>query len=167
MKKPKRKFPTHIGLTFSRLIIVSLHNVKVTNGIVSDRYYLCKCSWQAMRRRCLNPQPQDAKIYGGIKIDSRWEKFESFLSDMGKAPTPAHSLDRLNVHKGYGPDNCRWATSLEQQTNKKNTLYVTVGAEKIPLRIACEHAGLGYQRMYYWVRRRGLSWASALERIKV
>lgn len=55
---------------------------------------------------------------------SRWLKFENFIKDMGRRPTPKHSVDRIDNDKGYGPYNCRWATQQQQADNrKKNPSY--------------------------------------------
>lgn len=52
-------------------------------------------------------------------VCARWKSFESFLQDMGECPE-GMSLDREDVNKSYAPDNCRWATALEQNRNKRN-----------------------------------------------
>jgi hypothetical protein len=51
--------------------------------------------------------------------------FENFLSDMGERPSPKHTLDRIDGAKGYAPDNCRWATPVQQQRNLKNNVLLT------------------------------------------
>lgn len=84
-------------------------------------------AWAHMRQRCTNPNSKDFKNYGGrgIGICARWESFESFLSDMGSRPTPQHTVDRINNENNYGPDNCRWATRAEQNSNTRQNRWLT------------------------------------------
>jgi len=75
-----------------------------------------------MRRRCNYPQDRGYKNYGGrgIKVCERWDtSFAAFLEDMGKAPSPKHSIDRVNNNGNYEPGNCRWATMKEQMQNRR------------------------------------------------
>lgn len=84
-------------------------------------------SWQDMRARCHRKNHRDYHNYGGrgISIDPRWDTFEQFLADMGPKPTPSHTLERNDVNKGYGPDNCRWATKQEQSKNTRRNRQLT------------------------------------------
>ena len=74
-----------------------------------------------MLQRCLNKKNARYKDYGGrgIIVTKRWMKFENFLADMRRRPSPAHSIDRKNNDKGYYKRNCRWATRFQQQLNTR------------------------------------------------
>lgn len=81
--------------------------------------------WRGLRQRCCNPKTRAFKRYGGrgIIVCERWlHSYENFLADMGRKPTPAHSIDRINGDGNYEPGNCRWATQSEQMRNVRRPL---------------------------------------------
>jgi hypothetical protein len=94
-----------------------------SNGAESPEYR----TWAAMKSRCQNPNHSLFADYGGrgIRVCERWQKFEDFLADMGRRPAGMHgkralySLDRINNDGHYEPGNCRWATSVEQNNNRR------------------------------------------------
>lgn len=74
-----------------------------------------------MIQRCENPNNTFWHRYGGrgIRVCERWRNcYEAFLSDMGRKPSPRHSIDRINNDGNYERGNCRWATASEQGRNK-------------------------------------------------
>lgn len=80
-------------------------------------------AWQSMRKRCQNPNDHSYPDYGGrgISVCTEWDQsFERFLADMGPRPSTDHSLDRIEVGGNYEPTNCRWATRIVQQGNRRN-----------------------------------------------
>jgi hypothetical protein len=73
-----------------------------------------------MISRCDKPRN---KNYIGISVCKRWrDDFAAFLEDMGRKPSPLHSIDRINGYGDYEPSNCRWATQSEQHENRRITL---------------------------------------------
>lgn len=91
--------------------------------------------WKHMRNRCNNPKCRDYPRYGGrgIKVDPRWDVYENFREDMGPRPSRKHSIERIDNDRGYGPDNCKWATKLEQSRNRSNVILKPENLEKIRL----------------------------------
>lgn len=91
--------------------------LKLKHGMASTGAHR---SWQAMNRRCNNPNTPDYPYYGGrgISVCERWKDFANFYEDMGARPEGL-TLDRVDPDGDYEPDNCRWATRLEQTRNRK------------------------------------------------
>lgn len=105
-------------------------------------------TWVGMRERCHNPNCKSYKHYGGkgIKICDRWmdhEKgFINFLNDVGERPSKNHSLDRGDNDLGYSPDNCYWATRLEQMNNRSDTVWIEYRGEKRTIRDWSDKLGI-------------------------
>jgi hypothetical protein len=84
-------------------------------------------AWTQMRSRCSDASRVDYKDYGGrgISVCSRWDSYELFLADLGRRPSPLHSLDRKDNDGDYTPSNCWWATRAAQSRNKRNVVRLT------------------------------------------
>jgi hypothetical protein len=122
--------------------------VKLVNGkrVASPEYR----SWQMMKNRCVNPKAHDFVYYGGrgITVCKKWkDSFEAFLEDMGRRPSPLHTLDRKDVNKNYTPSNCRWATRKEQARNRpyaKTKAWIL--AETLGVKVSTAHHMIGQVR---------------------
>jgi hypothetical protein len=86
-------------------------------------------TWLHIRDRCSNPKAAGYELYGGrgIKVcERRQASYLDFLEDMGRKPTPKHSIDRIDNQKGYEPENCRWATTTEQRRNCRTNRFLNI-----------------------------------------
>ena len=111
--------------------------------------------WGAMKRRCNNPKSQSYKDYGGrgIKVCNEWQKFKPFYEwAMENGYTDELTIDRIDVNGNYEPSNCRWATPLEQGSNKRNNRNIT-------------YNGIT-KTLAQWSRETGLSQVVILDRLK-
>jgi hypothetical protein len=110
-----------------------------------------------MRERChIKPHPR----YGGrgIVVCERWrESFENFIADMGFRPSPKHSLERRDNDGPYSPENCKWATPIEQANNKTNTRRVTLNGVTKSLSEWCRALGINRHSAFSRIYSRG--WA--------
>lgn len=115
-------------------------------------------SWECARARCRNPNDPSYAEYGGrgITFSPAWDRFVDFLTDMGHRPQ-GHSLDRIDVERGYEPGNCRWASARQQGRNKRNNIRVTYQGEMMTLMELAERTEVPYQRLNERIVRRGWS----------
>lgn len=87
--------------------------------------------WCGIRKRCNNKRSRIYKYYGGkgVKLCARWNDFANFLADMGPRPSPWHSVERNDSNGDYEPNNCRWATKVEQMRNTSYNRLLTLNGE--------------------------------------
>lgn len=112
--------------------------------------------WHSMLQRCFNPSGSEYHNYGGrgISVCESWRRsFEAFASDMGDGFSERLQLDRINVDGNYEPSNCRWATRLEQQRNKRNNNRVEWRGENLTITEWAERLGIKPNTLIYRLRR--------------
>lgn len=119
-------------------------------------------SWVDMRRRCHSPQRPDYKNYGarGIAVCNRWRfgdgeasGFECFFADMGRRPSPLHTIERKNNDGPYDPENCEWAVQKTQERNKRTNRLVEIDGVSMPVVAAAEKYGVRAGKIYSRLNR--------------
>lgn len=112
-------------------------------------------SWQKAKQRCYNQNHHKFPTYGekGITMCEEWKNnFAQFFKDMGRRPSLAHTLDRIDNTKGYSLDNCRWATAKVQNRNKSNNIVLRAGNTLLVLAQWAELCQISYHTLYARVR---------------
>ena len=143
------------------------HNLgekRKTHGKSNTRLYRI---WRGMIDRCENEKTPSYKDYGsrGIKVCDEWAKsFSSFYEwAINSGYDESLTIERIDVNKGYSPDNCKWITLEEQAINKQNTIWVEYHGEKVQLSVICKKLKVDYGFIYYRIFNMGMSADEALD----
>lgn len=78
------------------------------------------------KTRCNNPNFNGFQHYGGRGIKFCFNSFQDFLAEVGRKPTPQHSIERINNNGNYEKGNIRWATKQEQCRNQRRNHFLTL-----------------------------------------
>lgn len=125
-----------------------------TRGRRPSIYY----RWRSMIARCYAKGEKDYARYGaqGVEVCDRWRwgeggrsGFELWLEDMGPPPFARASIDRIDNTKGYSPDNCRWATQVEQSNNRRSNRFVTARGQTLTIAQWARMVGIGPKTIRY------------------
>ncbi len=116
-----------------------------------------------MIRRCTRPNSRAYANYGGrgIRVCDRWLTFENFIADMVQRPV-GHSLDRIDNDGPYSPENCRWATDIEQHRNRRDNRLETFRGQTKTLAEWAEEFGIRYATLHSRITKQGWSFERAL-----
>ena len=139
----------------------------------SSHYYRgsnpCKCLtkvlnqrlhriWTNMKTRCLNVNYSRYKDYGarGISICKEWMDYKTFEHwALQNGYTDNLTIDRIDVNRGYCPENCRWVNTYIQANNKTNNIKFVIINYQASLRRICEIYGLNYHSEYNYYSTHG------------
>ena len=119
-----------------------------------------------MKDRCYNPNFKDYKNYGGrgITICEEWQTphswkggraFRKWALENGYADNL--TLDRIDVNKGYSPENCRWVSMKVQGNNRRNNTSITYKGQTKTLAQWCDELDLCYNKTYKRIFHRNWS----------
>lgn len=111
--------------------------------------------WSGIKSRCYCQTATGFQNYGGrgISMCQRWrESFPAFLEDVGRRPSPKHSLDRIDNNGDYEPGNCEWVSHKHQANNKRTNVRLRLGDQEKTQKQWEEHLGLGHGTLRHRLR---------------
>lgn len=111
--------------------------------------------WYGMKDRCYSEDHVAYNRYGGrgITICEEWLddyfKFEDWALDNGYSEEL--TIDRIDNDRGYSPNNCRWATQIQQMNNRSNNNLVEINGT--------------IKTISQWARQHNLAWSTIKQRV--
>lgn len=110
-------------------------------------------SWSNMMSRCYRPSTKSYPWYGGkgIKVCERWHTFSNFLADMGERPE-GMTIDREDLDGDYEPGNCKWATRIQQDRHRRDTIMIEHDGKTMCLADWARELGVDDQKLRYQYR---------------
>ena len=109
--------------------------------------------WSCMRDRCNRTTDQDYSNYGGrgITVCDSWNNSYEEFAKWARANGYKEGLtiERVNVDKGYNPDNCIWIANEDQAYNKQNTLWTHDGYSVAHICKVFDLPGTSTRRFYH------------------
>ena len=135
-----------------------------THGKRGTRLYRI---WASIKTRYLNKNNRRYKDYGGrgIKVCDEWSgDFQAFYDwAMAHGYRDDLQIDRIDNDGNYCPENCRWATTVEQANNTRRNHVIEYDGQKKTLAEWSRERGISYNALKQRINKLHLSPAQALE----
>ena len=136
---------------------------KKTHGRSHTRLY---DSWYKLNKRCYDDNNKDYQDYGGrgIRVCDDWRNDINVFWDwsINNGYNDNLTIDRIDVDGNYEPNNCRWATPIQQGRNRRNNRMITIGGQTKCVSEWSEISGVNRKTImsrlrYGWVGERLIS----------
>ena len=123
----------------------------ITHGMSNGRLYTIWCN---MKRRC---KSKAAKNYGGrgITVCAEWAGcFETFRDwALANGYREDLTIERKDPNGDYCPENCTWATMVEQQNNKRDNHMISFRGKTQTLQQWANETGIKAATIRYRLRK--------------
>lgn len=107
--------------------------------------------WRNIKSHCYNPNDRAYARYGakGITMCDEWRTdFMAFHTwSMTHGYEDTLTMDRIDLTKGYGPDNCRWVTRRQQANNTSRNRIYEYDGKRMTVAQWAEHTGIRYHTL--------------------
>lgn len=108
-------------------VLSNFHKRRITHGKSNTRLYRI---WKAMIQRCYKKYCTNYKYYGGrgVRVCNEWLNDNTMFFDwaINNGYKEGLTIDRIDVNGNYGPSNCRWITTKQQNRNKRSNKNITI-----------------------------------------
>ena len=105
--------------------------------------------WCGMKKRCYDPNDKDYKNYGerGVCVCDEWRSNFQAFQDWAYSNGYKENLtiDRIRVNGNYEPCNCRWASTIEQNNNKRTNRLITIANKTMTVAMWARERGINVQ----------------------
>lgn len=113
--------------------------------------------WNQIMLRCYNPNSSHYDRYGGrgISVCEEWHDFWMFVkwSDSVGGKPEKGEIDRIDNDGNYCPENCRWATRTQQNSNKSNNVVIEYNGKAQTLMEWSKETGITWQALNHRYHR--------------
>lgn len=139
------------------------HKTQDTHHLSNTRLYRI---WNALIQRCNNKNHSAYRYYGekGIAVCEAWK--DDFITFYEWAMMNGYSdeltIDRIDIAKGYFPENCRWVSRKVQANNRTFCKMIEYNGKIQTLTQWCEELGLNYKLIHSRLYRLGWSFEKAI-----
>lgn len=122
--------------------------------------------WVGMKRRCYDTQNAAYNEYGGRGITMCDEWKADFLAFREWALKTGYedglSIERIDVNKGYCPENCKWLPISEQANNRRTCLMFEYNGKTQNLTQWCKEFNVNYKLVNDRIKQKGWSFERAM-----
>ncbi len=119
--------------------------------------------WRGIKQRTSKSAGKNAEWYAHVQMCPAWQgSFDQFLRDVGKRPSPQHTIERINGDLGYAPKNCIWALPKVQANNRSTNFMIEHAGVTRTLAQWAEHTGIAAATIRARLIRSGWSVEDAL-----
>lgn len=124
-------------------IVPGVKKANTTHGMRYKRLYR---TWINMKSRCLNNKHKSYSDYGGrgISVCEEWIiSFQAFMEwALSNGYKDTLTIERIDTNGNYVSSNCRWATTKEQGSNKRNIRFLVIKGESRSISEWAELSGI-------------------------
>lgn len=133
---------------------------------LSEIFKHLRRTYHNMMSRCYREYAASYDSHGGknIGVCDEWRNsFDAFVTwSLDHGYHKSLTLDRIDNSRDYGPDNCRYVTSADQNRNKTNSVIEVYHGDRVPVSAVCAERDISLKTMYKRLKN-GMEFEDAID----